>query len=64
MAKTQNLVVKIDHDMQEALRRKSQETGVPVSEVVRRALEVWLETGELPKLPESRQKGGGVSGKR
>ena len=56
MTKTKLLNILVEPDFHERIKRKSEETGVPLSEVVRRSLEVWLETGELPKLPE--KKGG------
>ena len=53
MAKTTMVAVMVEPDFREQLRRKSEETGVPFSEVARRAWEIWLETGELPKLPKT-----------
>ncbi len=60
MAKTKVLNILVEPEFQERIRRKSKETGIPYSEVVRRALEVWLETDELPKLPHKQylKKGG------
>jgi len=57
MTKTQAINVKLEPEFHEQLRRKSEETGVAVSVVIRRALEVWLVTGELPKLPEKAERG-------
>jgi hypothetical protein len=53
MTKSKMLTVMVEPEFQERVRRKTEETGIPYSEVLRRALEVWLETGELPKLPKS-----------
>jgi uncharacterized protein (DUF111 family) len=53
MAKTKMAAVMVEPEFHEQLKRKSEETGVPFSEVARRAWEVWLKTGELPKLPKS-----------
>ena len=56
MAKTKSVNVLLEPEFHEQLRRKSEETGVPLAVVIRRALEAWLVTGELPKVPE--KKGG------
>jgi hypothetical protein len=56
MTKDKSIQVLVESDFREQLKRKSEETGVPLSEVARRAWKVWIETGELPKLPE--KKGG------
>ena len=56
MVKSKAIPVLVETEFHEQLKRKSKETGVPLSEVARRAWEVWLVTGELPKLPE--KKGG------
>ena len=52
MAKTKMMVVMVDPSFYMRVIRKSEETAVPYAEVARRAWEVWLETGELPKLPD------------
>ena len=52
MAKTTMVAVMVEPEFREQLRRKTKESGIPFSEVARRAWEVWLQTGELPKLPE------------
>ncbi len=52
MVKSKTIPVVVEPEFHEQLKRKSEETGVPVSEVARRAWRVWLITGELPKLPE------------
>ena len=57
MTKTTMVAVMVEPDFREKLRRKSKETGVPFSEVARRAWEIWLETGELPKLPDKPERG-------
>jgi hypothetical protein len=51
--KTKRIVVLVTPDLYERLRRKSEETGVPVAEPARRALETWALTGEMmkPKKP-------------
>lgn len=51
MTKSKVITVKLDSGLHEQLKRKSEETGVPYSEVIRRALVVWIQTGELPRLP-------------
>ena len=56
MTKTDFINVKVEPEFHQALRRKSDETGVAVSVVIRRALEVWLVTGDLPKLPEKAER--------
>lgn len=56
MAKTKMAAVMVEPEFHERLIQKSKETGVPYSEVARRAWEVWLTTGELPKLPEQKPK--------
>lgn len=55
MVKTQAINVLVEPEFHERLKRKSEEMGVPISKVVRRALELWLETGELPKPPERKE---------
>jgi uncharacterized protein (DUF111 family) len=55
MVKSKAIPILVEPEFHELLKRKSKETGVPLSEVARRAWKVWIETGELPKLP---QKGG------
>ncbi len=55
MPKTKVISVKVEPEFHERLQKKSQETAVPYSEVARRAWEVWLVTGELPKLPEKKE---------
>ena len=56
MAKTTMVAVMVEPDFREQLRFKSEETGIPFSEVARRAWEIWLETGELPKSPKRKRK--------
>ncbi len=56
MGKTKILSIKVEPEFHERLKLRSEETGIPYSEVVRRALELWLTTGEMPKLLQ--QKGG------
>ena len=51
--KTKLIAIKLSPELHSQIKRKSEETGVPYSEVVRRALEVWVETGELPKSPKT-----------
>ena len=58
MAKTKMAAVMVEPEFREQLRRKSRETGVPFSEVARRAWELWLKTGELPKLPKTTKRKG------
>ncbi len=55
MVKSKQMLVMVEPEFYERVKQKSQETGVPYAEVVRRALEVWLETGELPKPPERKE---------
>ena len=55
MAKTKMAAVMVEPEFHEQLKRKSEETGVPFSEVARRAWEIWLKTGELPKLPKRKK---------
>jgi hypothetical protein len=57
MAKTTMVAVMVEPEFREQLRRKTKESGIPFSEVARRAWEVWLQTGELPKLPERAERG-------
>jgi len=40
--------VTLPPDVAEAARRKSKETGVPLSAAIQRLLARWIETGELP----------------
>ena len=56
MAKTDKIPVAVDPEFHQRLNQKAKATAVSLSEIARRAWEVWLETGELPKLPE--KKGG------
>jgi len=56
MPKSDIINVKIEPEFHKQLRRKTEETGIPYSVVIRRALEVWLVTGELPKLPEKAER--------
>lgn len=51
MVKTARFLIPVEADFHQQVKAKSAETGVPVSEVVRRALEAWLITGELPTVP-------------
>ncbi len=55
MTKTKMMVVMVAPELYERIRRKSEETAVPYAEVARRAWELWLITGELPKVPESKK---------
>jgi antitoxin component of RelBE/YafQ-DinJ toxin-antitoxin module len=43
----------IDPDIEKAARKKSKETGVPVSTAIERLLAWWIETGELPANTDS-----------
>lgn len=64
MVKDSKITVLVETKFRNDLATKSAETGVAISEVVRRALEVWLITGELPKVstiaaqPATPKKGG------
>jgi len=51
--KTKLIAIKLSPELHRRIKSKTKETGVPYSEVVRRALETWVETGELPKSPKS-----------
>ncbi len=55
--KTAKIAIMVEPAFRDAVNRKSEEMGIPYSEVVRRALETWLETGEMPTKPQA-QKGG------
>ncbi len=57
MVKSKQMLVMVEPELYEKVKRKSRETGIPYSEVVRRALELWLETGELPKSPKTVERG-------
>ena len=50
------VTISLPPDLAEAARRKSEETGVPVSTAVQRWLRYWVATGELP--PASPQQKG------
>ncbi len=56
MTKTTMVAVMVEPEFREQLRQKSKETGVPFSEVARRAWEIWLTTGKMPKLPEQKKR--------
>jgi hypothetical protein len=56
MVKSKIIPVAVEPEFHERLKRKSNEAAVSLSEIARRAWEVWLETGELPKL--TTKKGG------
>ncbi len=53
--KEKRLTVRVDDLFYQQVIDKSKETGIPYSEVLRRSLEVWLTTGEMPKLPKPRK---------
>ena len=55
MGKTKSVNVLLEPEFHEGLLRKSRETGVPYSEVARRAWEVWILTGELPRQPKRKE---------
>ena len=55
MAKTDKIPVAVDPEFHQRLIQKAKETAVSLSEIARRAWEVWLVTGELPKLPERKE---------
>jgi hypothetical protein len=57
MVKSKAIPVLVETEFHEQLKCKSRETGVPLAEVARRAWKVWLETGELPKLPDKPERG-------
>jgi len=52
MVKTKLLTTLVEPELYERIKRKSEETGVPYSEVIRRALEAWVVTGELAIVPK------------
>lgn len=51
MTKDKMLTALVEPDFQKRVKAKSAEIGVPYSEVIRRALEAWLITGEMPIVP-------------
>ena len=51
------VTISLPPDLAEAAKRKSEETGVPVSTAVQRWLRYWVATGELPPLTGAQQKG-------
>jgi predicted DNA binding CopG/RHH family protein len=53
MDKTKLIAIHISPELHSQIKSKTEETGTPYSEVVRRALEVWVATGEMPKLPKT-----------
>ena len=53
MAKGKRIPVLVDNEFHAKLLEKSQEAAVSLSEIARRAWQVWLETGELPKSPKT-----------
>jgi hypothetical protein len=57
VVKGRRIPVLVETEFHERLIKKSKETAVPLSEVARRAWEVWLETGELPRLPGKPERG-------
>jgi hypothetical protein len=57
MVKGKRIPILVETEFHERLMQKSKETAVPLSEVARRAWKVWLETGELPKLPDKPERG-------
>jgi hypothetical protein len=52
MVKSEIIPVAVEPEFHEQLRRKSKEAAVSLSEIARRAWQVWLVTGEMPKLPK------------
>ena len=54
MKKSRLITVKVEPELYNQIKNQSKETGVPYSQVVRRALEVWIVTGVLPKLPSQK----------
>jgi predicted DNA-binding protein len=50
MVKSVRLVVMVEPEFQKRVNTMSEKTGVPYSEVVRRSLETWLATGEMPPM--------------
>jgi antitoxin component of RelBE/YafQ-DinJ toxin-antitoxin module len=51
MTKDKMLTVLVEAEFQERVKAQSEKMGVRYSEVVRRALEAWLITGEMPIVP-------------
>jgi antitoxin component of RelBE/YafQ-DinJ toxin-antitoxin module len=45
------LTVMVEAEFQERVKAQAEKLGVRYSEVIRRALEVWLLTGEMPIVP-------------
>jgi hypothetical protein len=67
MPKKAQIVISVEAGFRDAVNRKSEETGVPVAEVARRALAHWVKTGELPpgrstRMTYNPQKGGHAPG--
>lgn len=61
MAKGKRIPVLVNDELHAKLLEKSQETAVSLSEIARRAWQIWLETGEMPKSPKTtKQKRGKV----
>lgn len=49
----EKVAMSLQTELVAAAREKSRETGIPVSQIVQRALANWVETGEVPPpLPE------------
>ena len=44
---TERIMVSVPDDLAKAVRKKSKQTGVPVSYIVQRAFAWWLKTGEV-----------------
>ena len=49
---TKQVMISMPPKLAEAVRRKSEETGVPLSTAIQRLLAEWVITGELPPLRE------------
>lgn len=56
MPKTVKITVAIEPEFLDAVNKKVEETGIPYSKIVRRALQLWVENGELPKKGERKTK--------
>lgn len=58
MVKSKQILVMVDPSLYEKVKAKSDETGIPYSEIVRRALLNWVTTGEVPPKSPDKPKGG------
>jgi len=52
MLTSERINITLTQELAEAARRKSKETGVPVSAAIERLLRNWVLTGELPSLQD------------